>query len=54
MATRKWQIKYREVGKDREGSTTHTGNLDRQGVIDFFGLEGDDIEWYDVKLISEE
>lgn len=46
---RKWIVKYREVGSSRIGTTTHTGTLDREGVIEFFGLNGPDIEWYDVK-----
>jgi hypothetical protein len=46
---RKWIVKYREVGSSRIGTTSHTGTLDREGVIEFFGLNGPDIEWYDVK-----
>lgn len=40
---RKWKVEYREVGSSRIGTTTHTGTLDREGVI----------EWYDVTEITE-
>ena len=35
---RKFNVKYREVGSDRIRTTSHTGNLDKEGVIEFFGL----------------
>jgi hypothetical protein len=44
----KWKVEYIETGSDRKRSTTHTGNLTREEVIEFFGLNGSDIEWYNV------
>ena len=45
---RKFNVKYREVGSDRIRTTSHTGNLDKEGVIEFFGLNGSDVDWYEV------
>lgn len=44
----KWQIKYKEVGKDIVGTCYHSGNLSREEVIYFFGLKDPDIEWYEL------
>lgn len=44
----KWKVEYRETGSDRVRSTTHTGYLSREEVIEFFGLNGNDVEWYNV------
>lgn len=48
---RKWKIEYIEVGSDRKRITTHTGNLTKSEVIEFFGLNGSDVEWYEVTPI---
>lgn len=45
---RTWKVEYKEVGRDKVFTTKHTGELDEQGVIDFFGLEGSDVTWYRV------
>ena len=45
---RKWKVEYIETGRDSIRSTTHTGNLTREEVIEFFGLNESDIEWYNV------
>lgn len=44
----KWVIKYKEVGKDRIGTCSHSGNLSKEEVIEFFGLNEPDIEWYEI------
>lgn len=49
----KWIVKYKEVGSDKIRTTTHSGNKSRYEVIEFFGLDESDIEWYEV-LLSEE
>lgn len=46
----KYIIKYKEVGSDRIRTTTYEGPHNKEYVIDFFGLNGSDIEWYDVVL----
>lgn len=50
---RKWKIEYKEVGSDRIRTTTHTGNLTKEQVIVFFGLNNSDVSWYDVTEITE-
>lgn len=47
---KKWIVKYRENGSDRIRTTSHTGNKTRQEVIDFFGLNESDIDWYEITL----
>lgn len=48
----KYLIKYREVGCNCTKSTTYIGKLSREEVIDFFGLDGADISWYEVTPIE--
>lgn len=50
----KWIVKYREVGSDRIRTTAHTGNITKEEVIEWFGLNGKDIDWYEVLLSEEE
>ena len=50
---RKYRIRYKEVGRSRMGETTYTGPLSEEGVIEFFGLDGDDVEWYTIEEIDE-
>jgi hypothetical protein len=51
--TRKWKVRFQEVGNKKIGETTHSGSLDEKGVIEFFGLNGPDIVWYEVKEMDE-
>lgn len=48
METTYWSIKIKEVGKDDILETEYLGNIDRQGLIDFYGLNNDDVEWYEI------
>lgn len=50
----KWIVKYREVGSDRIRTTAHSGNKTKEEVIEWFGLNGNDIEYYEVLLSEEE
>ena len=50
----KWIVKYREVGSDRIRTTTHSGNKTKEEVIEWFGLNGNDIDYYEVLLSEEE
>lgn len=50
----KWIVKYREVGSDRIRTTSHSGNKSKEEVIEWFGLNGKDIDWYEVLLSEEE
>ena len=48
---KKFNIRYKEVGSDRIGETSHIGNKSKEEVISFFGLEGDDVEWYEIEEV---
>lgn len=50
----KWIVKYREVGSDRIRTTSHSGNKSKEEVIEWFGLNGSDIDYYEVLLSEEE
>lgn len=44
--------KVRYIDKWSNGQIKETeihGYYDRQGVIDFFGLNGPDVSWYDIE-----
>lgn len=45
---RHFKIRIREVGSDHIIETEYHGNLDRAGVIDFYGLKNPDVEWYQI------
>lgn len=48
-----WKIKVWEVGRgERPIETEHHGNLDREGVIKFFGLREPDVAKYEVTEIK--
>ena len=44
-----YKIKYKEVGSSRIGETAYSGPLSETEVIKFFGLDGDDVEWYEIE-----
>lgn len=48
METTYWIIKIKEVGKDDILETEYLGNIDRDGLIEFYGLNKDDVEWYEI------
>lgn len=50
---KKYRVRYREVNSDRIGETMHVGELSREGVIKFFGLDMPDVEWYEVEEVKE-
>ena len=48
-----WKITVKETGRLKPIVTQHHGNLDRQGVIDFFGLNESDVEWYTIEEMTD-
>lgn len=48
-----WKITIKETGRPKPIVTEHHGNLDEQGLIDFFGLTESDVEWYKIEEITE-
>lgn len=49
---KKYRIRYKEFGRSRTGETTYSGPLSEGEVIEFFGLDGDDIEWYEIEEVE--
>lgn len=47
-----WEITIKEVDKKEPFKTTHIGNLTKKEVVDFFGLEEPDVEWYKVEQVD--
>ena len=51
-----WKAKIKEKG--REGILTpeymfsNAGEKTRQEIIEFWGLENDDVEWYELELVE--
>ncbi len=47
-----YEITTKEVGRERPIKTTYIGDRDRKYLIDFFGLEQPDVEWYTIELLD--
>ena len=47
-----WEVSYKEVGSDKVRKTKHLGHLTEVEVIKFFGLDGDDVTWYEIKEVN--
>lgn len=44
-------IEFQEVGKNHKNHTVYVrDNITRQSVIDFFGLEEPDVEWFKITI----
>lgn len=43
---KKYRITVKEVGHVGPIDTTYSGDKDEKGLIEFFGLENEDVEWY--------
>lgn len=53
---RHWIITTKERKHPHPFRTEHHGNLDKDGIIEFFGLHFSDVEWYrieEVVLVEE-
>ena len=49
---KKYKINYKEAGSERIGTCYHSGDLSKDEVIEFFGLNEPDVEWFEI--IEEE
>ncbi len=45
-----YEITTKEVGREKPIKTSFIGDRDRKYIIDFFGLEQPDVEWYKIEL----
>lgn len=50
---KKFIIRIKEKGNDHVITTSYTGDRTREYVIKFFGLEGPDVEWYEIEEAEE-
>lgn len=49
MGNKHFKITVKEVGVVNSVETEYHGNIDRKGLIDFFGLNNSNVEWYKIK-----
>ena len=52
MEIKKYKIYFREAGKKHIGETTYSGPLSKEEVVEFFGLDKGDVEWYEVEEVK--
>lgn len=50
----KYKVRYKEVGRSRIGETTYSRPLSKEGVVEFFGLDKGDVEWYEVEEVKDD
>ena len=52
METETYQITIKEVGKSNLLKPTYSGeNITKEFLIEFFGLNNPDVEWYKIEKI---
>ena len=44
-----WEITIKEGGNPNLLHPSYTGDVDRDFIIEFFGLNEPDVEWYKIK-----
>lgn len=50
---KKFIIRIKEKGNYHIITTSHTGDRSRESVVNFFGLEDPDVEWYEIEEAEE-
>lgn len=48
-----FKVQIREVGSDHIIESEYVGNLDRKGIIEFYGLNNPDVVWYKIIQIKQ-
>lgn len=51
MKKRHWKIRLKERGADHVLTPEYIGYHDREEVIEFFGLENPEVEWYEIEEV---
>ncbi|WP_217938936.1 MULTISPECIES: hypothetical protein [Muribaculaceae] len=51
MKKRHWKIKLKERTTGQILTPEYIGYKDREKVIEFFGLENQDVEWYEIEEV---
>lgn len=44
-----YKITIKEVGRDDVIVSYYSGDISEQGLIEFYGLDHDDVEWYQIE-----
>ena len=52
METKFYLITIKEKNNPHVIETEYLGNVDEKFLIDFFGLNDDDVEWYEIKELE--
>lgn len=48
-----WKITYIDSkSRGKKCTTFHQGNLSKEAIIEFFGLNEPDVEWYEVEEVK--
>lgn len=50
---RTYEVTVKEVGHDHPVTTSYTGDVTSEFIIDFFGLTQPDVEWYKIRIKEE-
>lgn len=51
---RHFEITIKEVGREHPIKTSYVGDVTYKYLVDFFGLENPDVEWYGIEIKDEE
>lgn len=51
---RRFEITIKEVSREQTIKTAYIGDATHQYLVDFFGLNEPDVEWYGIEIIDEE
>lgn len=48
----KYKVRFRLICRDLITETTYSGPLSKEEVVEFFGLDKGDVEWYEVEEVK--
>lgn len=51
---RHFEITIKEVGREKPIKTSYVGDVNHKFLVDFFGLNEPDVEWYGIEIKDEE
>ncbi|MCM1075957.1 MAG: hypothetical protein NC411_01190 [Bacteroides sp.] len=46
-------VQIREVGRSHIIESEYKGEIDRKGIIEFYGLKQPDVEWYNIIEVTD-
>lgn len=47
-----YEVTIKEVGKPEPIITSYVGDVDKAYIVEFFGLNEPDVEWYEIHTIK--